>query len=247
MDSGINHHWVVVVHIIDGVGEFAGVNVGDFLIHVKEVAVALTHHVDAQTVDSLTEVEEYCLTGVVHAKALVAALLGGAACHVTGHEVTEGWIAALEVVVALLFGNVATFNLTALQALSVFNILWNPNASVVTQRLTHKGELRLLVAVTWDAGGVNLHIGRVCKVSALAVASHCGTHVAGHSVGREEIGVSVTAGGDNHCMSGKALELTGNEILGDDTACTSVDDYHVVHLVTVVACHVTHLNLAVER
>ena len=134
-----------------------------------------------------------------------------------------------------------------MQTLGILNVLGNPDAAIVTQRLTHQRELRLLVAVAWNAGGVNLNVGWISKVSTLAVASHCSAHVASHCVGREEIGVAVTTGGDYHSMSGKALELTCNEVLGNDASCATVDDYHVVHLVAVVALHVAHLNLAIER
>ena len=247
VDSGINHHGVVVFHAVDLVGQLTGVDVGDFLIHVEEVAIALAHHVDAQAVDGLAEVEEHGLAGIVHAIALVAALLGGAAGHVARHEVAKGGIATLEVVVALLLGDVAALYLAVLQTLSVVDALRHPDAAVVAQRLAHEGELRLLVAVAWYAGGVYLHIGGVSKVGALAVASHGGAHVASHSVGREEIGVAIATGGDNHSMGGKALELAGDEVPGDDAACATVDNHHVVHLVAVVALHVAHLDLAVER
>ena len=105
----------------------------------------------------------------------------------------------------------------------------------------------MLVAVARNAGWVNLYIGGVGKVSTLAIASHCGAHVAGHSVGREEIGVAITTSGNYHCVSSKALELAGYQVLGNDTASTAVDNNHVVHFIAVEALHVAHLNLAVER
>ena len=106
VDSGVDHHRVVVSHAVDLVGLLAGVNVGDLLVHVEEVAVALTDNVDAEAVDRLREVEEHSQTGVVHAEALVATLLSGARSHVTGNEVTEGGIAALQIVVAVFLRNV---------------------------------------------------------------------------------------------------------------------------------------------
>ena len=78
VDSRVDHHWVVVVFAVDGVSEFAWVHVGDFFIHVDEVAVALTNHVDTEAVDSFREVEEHSLTSVVHTEALVATFLSGA-------------------------------------------------------------------------------------------------------------------------------------------------------------------------
>ena len=115
MDSGIYHHGVVVLHSVNLVGKFTRIDIGDFLIHVEEVAIALAHHVDTQAVDSLAKVEEHGLTSVVHTVTLVATLLGGATCHVAWNEVTKGGIAALQVVVTLLLGDVATLDFASLQ------------------------------------------------------------------------------------------------------------------------------------
>ena len=110
MDSGEDHHRVVVFHATNFLGEFARVNVGDFLIHIEEVAIALAHYVDAKAVDSLGEVEEYGKTGVVNAESLVATLFSSTRSNVARHEVTECRITALEIVVAVLFGDVATLD-----------------------------------------------------------------------------------------------------------------------------------------
>ena len=130
MDSGEYHHRFVVRRYI-----------GDLLIHVEEVAVALCHCILAKTVDGVAEIEEHGKTGVVDTEALVAAFLGGTRCNITGYEVTECRVAALEIVVAILFGNLRTANLTCLKLLSILKFLGNPDAAVVTKRLRHEGQL----------------------------------------------------------------------------------------------------------
>ena len=65
VDSGEDHHRVLVRVLIH-----------DFLVHLEEVAVFLSHHVLAQTLDSFGEVEEHSQSGVVHAEASVASLFG---------------------------------------------------------------------------------------------------------------------------------------------------------------------------
>ena len=130
VDGRVNHHRVLV-----------GVLVGNFLVHVEKVTVTLCNNILAQAVDSLGEVEEYGQAGVVHAKAFVATLLGCTRSHVARHKVAERWIAALEVIVAVFFGNVFSFDFAFLQFLGVFKFLGNPNTSVITQRLRHKREL----------------------------------------------------------------------------------------------------------
>ena len=49
--------------------------VGDFLIHIEEVAITLHDNVEAETVDRLREVKEYGKSGIVYTVALVATLL----------------------------------------------------------------------------------------------------------------------------------------------------------------------------
>ena len=133
VDSRIDHHGLVVLHTIDLVGYIAREYVGNLLVHLEQVAIALHDHIDAQTVDRLREVEEHSQTGVVHTEALVAALLSGTRGHVTGNEVTECRIAALQIVVAILLGNLPTLLGTSLQSLGVLNLLGHPDTTIVTQ------------------------------------------------------------------------------------------------------------------
>ena len=247
VDGGVNHHGVVVVHTVDGVCQFAGVHVGDFFIHIEEVAIALAHHVDAEAVDGFREVEEHGLSGVVHTKALIAAFFSGTGSHVARHEVAESRIAAFEIVVAFFFRNVATLLGAGLDSLRIVEVFGHPDASVVAERFRHQRELGLLIAVARDASGVNLHVGRICKVSTFAIASDSCRAVASHSVGRKEVGVAIAAGGNHHGMSGKAFKLTGYQVFGNDTASATVHNHHIVHFVAVETLHLTHLNLAVER
>ena len=47
VDGRENHHWIVIIHSILCSALFAWVHVGNLLIHVEEVAITLTNHVDA--------------------------------------------------------------------------------------------------------------------------------------------------------------------------------------------------------
>ena len=131
VNSRINHHRVIV-----------RAHVSNFFVHIEEVTVACFYDVAAQTVDSFREVEEYGKARVVYAEAGIAALFSSAAGYVAGNEVTESRVAALEVVVAILFRNVASFKFAGLQLLSIFNFLGNPNAAVVTQLRAVSMQLR---------------------------------------------------------------------------------------------------------
>ena len=181
------------------------------------------------------------------ASALVATLLGGTAGHVARHEVTEGRVAALQVVVAVLFGDIFALQRAFLQLLGIFQLLGNPDAAVVSQGLGHQRQLGLLVAVHGDAGRVNLHVGGVGEPSALAVAGHGSRAVAGHGVGGQEVGVAVSARGDDHGVGGETLQLARHQVLGDDAAGASVDDDHVLHLIAGEQLHRAGGHLAAQR
>ena len=45
-------------------------------------------------------------------------------------------------------------------------------------------------------------------------------------------------------MSGKAFELTVNEVTGNDTTSAAVDDYNVLHFVAAVKLYGAGVNLA---
>ena len=74
MDGGEDHHRIVIVNAILLTCELTRVNVRDLFVHVEEVAITLTNHVDAETVDSLREIKEYGKTGVVHTETSIATL-----------------------------------------------------------------------------------------------------------------------------------------------------------------------------
>ena len=94
---------------------------------------------------------------------------------------------------------------------------------------------------------MNLRIGRVGKVGTFVVALYGNRAVRCHGVGRKEVYVTVSTGSDNYGVSGKALDVAGYQVTGNDTAGTAVDDDEVEHLVAGILFYRTFLYLAVER
>ena len=223
-----------------------GADVGDLLVHVEQVAVTLLDDVLAQTLDGGLEVEEHGQTRLVHTVAGVAALLGGARSHVARHEVAEGRVAALQIVVAVLLGDVRRLLGSRTDRLHVLELLGNPDAAVVAQRLRHEREFRLLVAVYGDTRGVDLREAGVGEAGALAVALEGGRAVRRHGVGREEEDVAVAARGDHDGVRAVALDLARHEVAGDDAARLAVLDDDVEHLVARVALHRAGGDLLVQ-
>ena len=222
-----------------------GVVARDALVHVEEVAVLRGDGRLAHTGDGLGEVEVDAAGDAVNlradATALVAHVLGLTRCDIAGHEVTEGRVDALQVVVAILFGDLTRVLLAVLGALG------NPDATVVTQRLRHEGQLRLLVAVLGDARGVDLREAGVAEVGTLAVRAPDGGRVAAHRVRGQEEHVAVAAGRQDHRVGDEGLELAGGHVAGDDAARLALVDDEFDHLVTRVLGDGTRSDLTLQR
>ena len=108
------------------------------------------------------------------------------------------------------------------------------------------GDYRSREANVYRLAEVSNNIIDQCVAQGVPFAREYGGTLANRSFGgAQEVGVAVTTGGDNHSVSGETLELTGHEVLGDDTAGTAVDNHHVVHLIAVVALNFAHIDLAV--
>ena len=230
---------------VDAHRHLVGVVARDALVHVEEVAVLGGDGRLAHTGDGLGEVEVDAAGDAVdlraNAAAFVAHVLGLTRRDVAGHEVTEGGVDALQVVVAILFGNVTRVLLAVLCALGY------PDAAIVTQRLRHEGQLRLLVAVLRNARGVDLREAGVTEVGTLAVRAPDGSTVAAHRVGGQEEHVAVAAGRQDHRVSDEGLELAGGHVAGDDAACLALVDDEFDHLVTRVLGDGTRSDLTLQR
>ena len=236
VDGGEDHHRSLV-----------GVLSHDLFVHLEEVAVAFADTILAETLDGILEVEENGETSLVDTETSVAALFGGAASHVARNEVAEGWVAALEVEVAILIGDVVGSLLASADGLCVLFFLGNPDAAVVTERLRHKGELGLDVAVNGDTGGVDLTVARVGEVSTFAVDLHGSGAIGAHGIGGEEIGVAVAASSDYHSVTEVALDFASDEVANDDaTSATVFGDNDVEHFATSEHLNGSVLNLFAE-
>ena len=233
--GGIDHHGILI-----------GIHIDNLLVHLEEVAVFLLHDVASETFDGIGEVEVDGQARGAYAVAGVAALLGGTAGHVARHQVAEGGISALEVVVALLFGYINGTQLTRTYSLGILLLLGHPDTAVVTQRLAHQREFRLVVAVHGDAGGVYLYITGVGEGGATTVADPRSTSVAIHGVGGKVVDIAVATSGHHHGMGGVAFQLTRDEVADDDTAGTAVDHHQIHHLMTLVQHHGAAGNLATQ-
>ena len=180
-----------VVHgRVDSHRNLVGILAGDPLVDLEEVAILLPDLLQPEPLDGVAEVEIDAVSARPHAAALVADLLGRARGHVARHEVAEARVAALQVVIALVFGDVVG-------PPGVSLLLGDPDAAVVAERLRHERQLRLMLTRHRNACGVNLRVARVGEKRAAAIGPPDGGTVRRLGVGGEVEDVAVAAGGQH--------------------------------------------------
>ena len=209
-------------------------------VHLDQVGVALADRVLAQTLDSVAQVQVH---GVLHRAHTVASvdLLGvGAGSDVTRNQVTEGRVAALQEVVALVLRDVVRLAVVTL-------LLRGPDAAVVTQRLGHQDRLGLPGGVHRQAGRVELHEGRGRHVGTQLVGTHDGRSVGVFGQRGHVVHVAVTAGGQHGCVAGVSLQLAGQQVAHDHALTAPVVDDQVNQVVVSEDLHVAGTDLAVQR
>src|SRR5699024_10661448 len=123
------------------------------------------------------EVEVDCTFGAAYAFAVVAYVFRVMRGDVSGDHVPEGGVLALEVVVAFVFWNLV-------RGTGVARLGWNPDTTVVSQRLAHERTLGLVLTMLRNAGGVDLRVAGVGEVRAFLCCSPDRGGVTAHRVGR---------------------------------------------------------------
>lgn len=196
---------------------------GDPRVHVEEVAVLLLDRLAAHPLDGVGEVQVDALAAGADAPALVADVLRGAGGDVARDQVAEGRVDALQVVVALVLGDLVRRPVVALGP-------GHPDPAVVAQRLAHQGELGLMVAGARDAGRMDLGEAGVGEVGAAPVGPPDGGGVGVHGVGRQVEDVAVAATCEDHGVREVRVDLPGDQVAGHDAAGPSVHDDQVEHL-----------------
>ena len=215
----------VVGSRVDAHGRLVGVLVGDALIHLEEVPVALLDLGLPEALDGVVKVEVDAAARGADATALVAGLLGGAAGDVPGRQVAEGGILPLQVVVAVVLGDLAGGLAAVLLALR------HPDAAVVAQGLGHQRELALVIAGDRDAGGVDLREAGVGEGRPLLVGAPDGGAVAALGVGGQVEDIAVAAGGQADRIGHVGFDLPRHHVAGHDALGHAVHHDDFQHLV----------------
>ena len=131
-----------------------GVFPGNLLVHVEEVAVFFAHHRFAHAANGVGEIQIDALSAGTDASPFVANFLGSSRSDVARHQVAETRVAALEIVIALVLGNLRRRARVAL-------FLRHPHAAVIAQRFGHQRELGLIFAAHRNARRMNLREARI--------------------------------------------------------------------------------------
>ncbi len=114
---------------VDAHRRLVGIFAGDAFVHLEQVAVALFHRLPAQARNRVGKVQVDTSTLPAHlwpnSQALVAHVLGPTRSDVSGHQVAEARIDALEVVVAPRLRDLRW----VLGA--IFGAFWHPNPAII--------------------------------------------------------------------------------------------------------------------
>ncbi len=213
---------------------------GDVGVHVEEVAVLLADIAFAAVADGVGEVEVDAAAALADAAALVAHLLGRARRDVARRQVAETRVFALQIIVAVAFGDLG-------RRPPVAGRLGHPNAAVVAQRLRHERQLRLVFAGHGDAGRVDLRVAGVGETGAALVGAIGRRDVAIQRVGGQVKDWAVAAGGQHHGVADVRLDFAGDEVPRHDAARPAVDDDDVEHFRPRVHADVAHADLTAQR
>src|SRR5712671_383661 len=115
MNRGINAH-----------RHFVRVLPGNFLVHVEKIAVFFADLRIAHAANGVGEIEIDALAARSDAAAFVANFLGGTRGNVAGHEIAKTWVTPLEVIIALVLGELA-------RGARVTFFLGDPYATIIAQ------------------------------------------------------------------------------------------------------------------
>ena len=239
----------------------------DLLVHLEQVAILGADHRLAQLADLLHRgggnaldvgfgaaialngtgvVEVHSLSGFVHPESSITALLGGPARHIARHQVAEGRVPALEVVIAPFLGDVRRTKGAIAEGLHIGLLLGHPDAAVVPEGLGHQRQLGLIVAADRNARRVDLRVGGVGHVGALLVGLPSGGNIRAHGIGAQEEHVAVSSATQDHRVGTVTLNLTGRQVAGDDAPGLAVDHDHIHELMAVVHGDLALGNLAAQ-
>src|SRR6185369_2713136 len=212
--------------------------VGDFLIHLEQVAVTFTDGIFTKPLDRVGKIQVYTTPTATDAATVIALLLGGTGSDITWCQVSVGGILALQIIITVIFSDLIRM------FAAIFLLLWNPYATVVPERLGHQGQLGLVVACLRDAGRVNLGVAGVGKESAFFVGFPVGRNRAPHGVGGEIENVDVPACAKADGVGSITLHLAGYQVAHRDAARHAVDDNQIEHFAAVIHLDRAGLDLA---
>ncbi len=177
---------------IDAHRNLVGIFVGDALVHVEQIAVALANRRSRPGVRSRRRNRDRRPgRSSPTPRPSSQTCFGIARSHIARNQVAEAGIAALQIIIALVFRNLVRRPLVAL-------LLRHPDAAVVAQRFAHQRQLRLIIARHRNAGGMNLREAGIGEQRAALVRAPDGGGVGTFGVGRKIVDVAVAAGCQNH-------------------------------------------------
>ena len=197
--------------------------IGDALVHLEQIAVALANYILTKSFDRVRKIEIDTEPTLAYTTTFVAHLLGPARSDVSRSEIPETGILPLQVVITLALRDLRRRSLVAF-------LLRHPHAPVVSERLAHQRELRLMLATHGNARRMNLGEARIGERSASLVCPPDGSRIRAFCVRREIEYVAVSAGTKHYSIGNVRLDFSGHEISCHDPSRATIDHNEIQHL-----------------
>src|SRR5213593_1420448 len=187
---------------IDSHRHLVGIFTGNLSVHVEQIAVTLTDPLPAKAFDGVAKIQVNAEASWTDSATLVAYDFDISRSHVARNEISEAWIFPFQEIIAFLFRNL-------IGRTSIAFFPGNPNATVVTQRLAHQRQLRLIIAAHRHAGGMGLRETWISKSRAALVSAPDGRTIRTLGVGRKIEDVSVATCSQHNSISDVGFDFAG--------------------------------------
>ena len=226
---------------IDAHRNLVRIFVGDFFIHLEQVAVFGGNACDTHTLDGIGKVQINGTFRRTDTHALVADHLRIAGSHITRDQVSKRRIAFFQIVIALAFRNFICRT-------GIADFFRHPDTSIITEGFAHQSQLGLVIARHRNASRVNLCVAGIRKERTFLISLPSRADIAALRIRRKIEHVAVAASRQADRIRFVAFQSSRHQIANHDSASLAVDDDQVLHIATRenldrTLRHLTHQSL----
>ncbi len=225
---------------VDPHGSPVGIFPGDPLIHLEQIAVPLTYHLESLLFDHVGKIQVHPVAAGSDPPALIAQCFDGAGCDVARHQIAETRVAPLQKKVPLRGGNF-------IRRPTIRRHLGHPESPVVAEGFGHQCQFGLVRFARWNRRWMDLRKTGVREGGSLLPGPvRCG-HITAARIGGEIVDIAVPARRQYNGMRRMRRHAPRDQIAHHDPPGMSVDYHQIEHFGARVHRHLPALDLPAER